>query len=90
MTLEEQAARLSQADIVALLRRQEALEVRNAELQRQNEWFKRQLFGRKSERRLLTPEAHQFEQSGAHRSTSSFWGICSARGRPGTGAASSF
>jgi len=59
MTLEEQAARLSQADIIALLHHQEALEARNAELQRQNEWFKRQLFGRKSERRLLTPEAQQ-------------------------------
>jgi transposase len=59
MTLEERAARLSQAEIVALLQRQEALEARNAELLRQNEWFKRQLFGRKSERRLLTPDAHQ-------------------------------
>jgi transposase len=59
MTLEDRAAALSRADIIALLRRQEALEAWNAELQRQNEWFKRQLFGRKSERRLLTPEAHQ-------------------------------
>lgn len=64
MTLEERAACLSQADILALLHRQEALEARNAELQRQNEWFKRQLFGRKSERRLLTPDAHQLPLAG--------------------------
>jgi transposase len=64
MTLEERAARLSQADIIALLQRQEALQAQNAELQRQNEWFKRQLFGRKSERRLLTPDAHQLPLAG--------------------------
>ena len=64
MTLAERAARLSQADIIALLQRQEALEVQNAELQRQNEWFKRQLFGRKSERRLLTPDTHQLPLAG--------------------------
>jgi transposase len=64
MTLEERAARLSQTDIIALLQRQEALEARNVELQRQNEWFRRQLFGRKSERRLLTPDAHQLPLAG--------------------------
>ena len=64
MTLAERAARLSQADIIALLQRQEALQAQNAELQRQNEWFKRQLFGRKSERRLFTPEAHQLPLAG--------------------------
>jgi transposase len=64
MTLAERAARLSQADILALLHRQEALEAQNAELRRQNAWFKRQLFGRKSERRLLTPEAHQLSLAG--------------------------
>jgi transposase len=64
MTLEEQAARLSHAEIVALLQKQEALREQNAELRRQNEWFKRQLFGRKSERRLLTPDAHQLPLAG--------------------------
>jgi transposase len=64
MTLEERAARLSQADLLALLHRQEALEAQNAELRRQNEWFKRQLFGRKSERRLLTPDTHQLPLAG--------------------------
>ena len=29
-----------------------------------SEWFKRQLFGRKSERRLLTPDAHQLPLAG--------------------------
>jgi hypothetical protein len=46
------------------LQRQEALEAQNVELQRQNQWFKRQLFGRKSERRLLTPDAHQLSLAG--------------------------
>jgi len=64
MTLEERAARLSQAEIVALLQKHEALQAQNAELQRQNEWFKRQLFGRKSERRLLRPDAHQLPLAG--------------------------
>jgi transposase len=64
MTLAERAARLSQADIIALLQRQEALEAQNLQLQQQNEWFKRQLFGRKSERRLLTPDAHQLPLAG--------------------------
>ena len=64
MTLAERAARLSQADIIALLQRQAALEAHNLQLQRQNEWFKRQLFGRKSERRLLAPDAHQLSLAG--------------------------
>src|SRR5215831_11491560 len=57
MTLQEQAAALSQRQIVALLEQ-------NADLQRQVEWFKRQLFGRKSERRLLGPEAQQLPLAG--------------------------
>jgi transposase len=64
MTLEERAARLTQAEVVALLQRQEALQAQNVELQRQNEWFKRQLFGRKSERRLLTPDVRQLPLAG--------------------------
>ena len=49
MTLEEQAAALGPAEIVALLathqelaRQKAELEARNAELARQLEWFKRQ------------------------------------------------
>lgn len=49
MTLEERAARLSPGAIVALLEE-------DAALKRQNDWFKRQLFGQKSERRLLPPD----------------------------------
>lgn len=57
MTWEEQAATLRPDQIVALL-------VENADLKRQVEWFKRQLFGRKAERRLLTPEAQQLPLAG--------------------------
>jgi transposase len=59
MTLAERAARLTPSEIVALLQEQERLQARNAELQRQNAWFKRQLFGRKSERRLRAPDPQQ-------------------------------
>jgi transposase len=64
MTFEEQAVRLSQADIVALWHRHEALQAQNAELRRQNEWCKRQLFGRKSERRLLPRDPQQLALAG--------------------------
>src|SRR4030095_10519498 len=57
MTLEEQAATLGPAEIVAVL-------AENAALKRQVEWFKRQLFGRKSERRLREPDPHQLSLSG--------------------------
>ena len=57
MTLAEQAAALSQDEIVALL-------VQNADLKRQLDWFKRQLFGQKSERRLLEPAARQLTFAG--------------------------
>jgi transposase len=52
MTWEEQAATLHPADIVALL-------AENAKLKRQVEWFQRQLFGRKSEKRLHEPDPAQ-------------------------------
>jgi hypothetical protein len=64
MTLEDRVARLSQAEIVILLQRNDALREQNVELQRQNEWFKRQLFGRKSERRLFMPDAQQLPLAG--------------------------
>jgi transposase len=64
MTLEDRAAALSQAEIVALLRQNEALAHQAAELQRQVAWFKRQLFGQKSERRLREPEARQLPLAG--------------------------
>jgi transposase len=57
MTWEEQAATLGPADIVALL-------AENAKLKRQLEWFQRQLFGRKSEKRLREPDPDQLSLVG--------------------------
>jgi transposase len=57
MTWEEQAATLSPAAIVALL-------AENAKLKRQVEWFQRQLFGRKSEKRLREPDPDQLSLAG--------------------------
>jgi len=59
MTLAERAVALSQAEIVSLLKQNAELAHQAADLQRQVEWFKRQLFGRKSERRLREPDAQQ-------------------------------
>jgi transposase len=64
MTLEEQAATLRPDEIVALLESQRELREQNAALQRQVEWFKRQLFGRKSERRVREPDPQQLSLSG--------------------------
>jgi transposase len=64
MTLEEQAAVLSRDEIVAVLRHNQELAQQTADLQRQVEWFKRQLFGRKSERRLREPDAQQLSLTG--------------------------
>jgi transposase len=64
MTLEEQAATLRPPEIVALLVQQRALQEQNTALKRQVEWFQRQLFGRKSERRLREPNPHQLSLSG--------------------------
>src|SRR5215831_4251811 len=64
MTLEDRAAALSQAAIVAWLRQNQALAQQAADLQRQVAWFKRQLFGRKSERRLRAPDAPQLPLAG--------------------------
>ena len=57
MTWEEQAATLSPAEIVALL-------AENAHLKRQLAWFQRQLFGRKSEKRLREPDPAQLTLAG--------------------------
>jgi transposase len=57
MTLAERAAALRPEEIVALLEE-------NAALKEQNEWFKRQLFGRKSERRLREPDPQQLSLMG--------------------------
>jgi transposase len=52
MDFEQQASTMSRADIAALL-------ASHAELKQQLEWFKRQLFGSKSERRPVTPSGDQ-------------------------------
>jgi len=52
MTFDEQAATMNREDVVALLARFD-------EVTRQLEWFKQQLFGSKSERRLLEPDVRQ-------------------------------
>jgi transposase len=66
MTFEEQAATMDRKEIVALLGTNHHLSIslaelqqRNEELSRQVEWFKRQLFGSKSERRLIEPQSRQ-------------------------------
>ena len=64
MTLAERAARLSPAEIAALLQQNEELAQQTADLRRQVEWFKRQLFGRKSERRLREPDPQQLPLAG--------------------------
>ena len=53
MTLEEQAATLDRDSIVALLRSQQHLSTENERLRFQLAWLRRQLYGRKSERRLI-------------------------------------
>jgi len=59
MTFDEQAATLNRKDIVGLLASQQQLIESNAELKRQLDWFKNQMFGTKSERRLVDPDGRQ-------------------------------
>jgi len=64
MTLEEQAATLRPPEILALLVQQRELQDQNAALKRQVAWFQRQLFGRKSEKRLRAPDPTQLPLAG--------------------------
>ena len=64
MTLEEQAATLRPPEILALLVEQRELQEQNAALKRQVAWFQRQLFGRKSEKRLREPDPEQLTLAG--------------------------
>lgn len=64
MTLEEQAATLRPPEILTLLVQQRELQEQNAALTRQVEWFQRQLFGRKSEKRLREPDPNQLSLAG--------------------------
>jgi transposase len=59
MTIEERATTLDRKDVVALLTSHQELTARVAELTRQLEWFKQQLFGEKSERRFLDNDSRQ-------------------------------
>lgn len=66
MTFESQAASMSREEIVFLLRSHSELQRSHQELQRshdelmrQVEWFRRQLFGAKSERRVFDPQGRQ-------------------------------
>lgn len=59
MTRESRAASMSRDEIVSLLKAHEELQKSHDELTRQVEWFRRQLFGPKSERRVLGSENQQ-------------------------------
>jgi len=66
MSLDEQAATMDHKQVVALLASHQQLSTayvdvttRVAELTRQLEWFKQQLFGEKSERRFVDPDSRQ-------------------------------
>ena len=59
MTFDEQAATLDRKSIVGLLTSHQQLTERNAELKRQLDWLKTQLFGTTSERRVVEPDSRQ-------------------------------
>ena len=59
MSVEQRAQQMSSSDVAALLASHQALEAQVGELKRQVDWFKKQLFGRKSERRLIEPSPDQ-------------------------------
>lgn len=68
MTLESRAASMSREEIVSLLKAHQQLQESYEELARQVEWFRRQLFGPKSERRLWGSENHQLTLGEIYRS----------------------
>lgn len=59
MSFDEQAKAMQHDDIVALLASHQELSARFAEQKRQLEWLKQQLFGEKSERRLVGSDSRQ-------------------------------
>src|SRR5262245_9861758 len=59
MSLDEQAATMDHKQVVALLASHQEITARVAELTRQLEWFKQQLFGEKSERRFVGSDSRQ-------------------------------
>src|SRR5690606_8835575 len=59
MSSDQRVQELTSADVAALIKSHEALEGQGEQLKHQLDWFKKQLFGRKSERRLIEPSPHQ-------------------------------
>ena len=59
MRFEEHAKQLSHSEIVSILTNNQKLTTENKELKHQLEWFKKQIFGQKSERRPQEPDAMQ-------------------------------
>jgi transposase len=59
MTFDEQAATMDRKSVAALLASHQQLAARVDDLTRHLEWFKQQLFGSKSERRLVDPDGRQ-------------------------------
>jgi len=59
MTFDEQAATLTREQVAALLADHQKLKASFDESRRQLEWFKRQLFGSKSERRVVDADGRQ-------------------------------
>jgi transposase len=59
MTFDEQAATLDRKQVAELLASNHQLTTHLEELKRQLDWFKQQMFGSKSERRLLDPDGRQ-------------------------------
>jgi transposase len=77
MTFDSQAEAMSREEIISLLKTHHELQQSYEELQRshddllrQVEWFKRQLFGSKSERRVFDPEGRQLTLGEMFRSSS--------------------
>ena len=59
MTIEEQATKLSHPEIVFLLREKQSLEAKLATTEQQLNWFKKQIFGQKSEKREYVVDPRQ-------------------------------
>jgi len=59
MTFDERAATMTREEVAELLASHEQLTASLDELRRQVEWFKRQLFGSKSDRRVVVPDGRQ-------------------------------
>jgi len=59
MTFEEQAQSMNQSEVVVILKQNHEYQAENKRLQERLDWFRRQVFGKKSERRLPEVSAKQ-------------------------------